>query len=136
MSDTTTVSENKGPNGVAAAKAYRQRAAAPFVDVFENPDELLIVADVPGVPNDGIDLSVENDTLTLVARRSARVGADAPALVREYAEVDFTTTFRIPAGIDTAGITAETKHGTLVIRLPKSAAAKSRRIVVRPRSGD
>jgi HSP20 family molecular chaperone IbpA len=45
-------------------------------------------------------------------------------------------TFRIPAGVDAAGITAETRSGTLVVRLPKAAAAKSRKIVVRPRSGD
>ena len=130
----TTVSRN-GVNGTTAAKAYHRRAASPLVDVFENADELLIVADVPGVPNDGIDLRVENDTLTLVARRSAG-GDDAPALVREYAEVDFTATFRIPAGIDTAGIVAETRNGTLLVRMPKSAASKARRIVVRPRSGE
>ena len=60
----------------------------------------------------------------------------SPALVREYEETDFVATFRIPAGIDTAAITAETKNGTLVVRLPKAAAAKARKIVVRPRSGD
>jgi HSP20 family molecular chaperone IbpA len=137
MSDVTTIPEIHGQNGTAAAKAYRRRAASPLVDVFENADELLIVADVPGVPNDGIDLRVDNDTLTLVARRSGGTASrDAPALVREYVEADFTATFRIPAGIDTAGISAETRNGTLVVRLPKSAAAKSRRIVVRSRSGD
>jgi HSP20 family molecular chaperone IbpA len=121
-------------NGTAPAKAYHRRAAAPSVDVFENADELLIVADVPGVPNDGIDLQVQNDTLTLTARRPQP--SESPALVREYEETDFVATFRIPAGIDTAAIAAETKNGTLVVRLPKAAAAKARKIVVRPRSGD
>lgn len=118
-------------NGSAPAKAYHQRAIAPPVDVFENADEVLIVADVPGVRGDGIDLRVENDTLTLDAKRASSKD-DSPALVREYVEVDFSTTFRIPAGIDTSGITAETKSGTLLVRLPKAAAAKSRKIVVRP----
>jgi HSP20 family protein len=103
--------------------------------VFENPDELLIVADVPGVPNDGIELRCENDTLTLTARRGVR-GTDAPALVREYDDVDFSATYRIPAGIDAGAITAETKNGTLLVRLPKAAAAKARKIVVRSSSGD
>ena len=134
MNEVSTVSTHE-QNGTAAARAYRKRAAAPLVDVFENADELLIVADVPGVPNDAIELQVENDTLTLVARRPAGVGAAAPALVREYAEVDFTTTFRIPAGIDTTGIVAETRNGTLLVRMPKSAAAKSRRIAVRTGDG-
>jgi len=121
-------------NGTAPAKAYHRRAIAPSVDVFENADELLIIADVPGVPNDGIDLQVQSDTLTLTARRETS-GEGPPALVREYDEADFTATFRIPAGIDTSAIVAETKHGTLVVRLPKAAAAKARKIVVRPRSG-
>jgi HSP20 family protein len=123
---TDTVREN---NGSGSAKAYRRRAVAPTVDVFENVDELLIVADVPGVPSSGIDLRVENDTLTLDARRSAAKD-ESVALAREYDEVDFATTFRIPAGIDAAAIGAETKNGTLVVRLPKAAAAKPRKIVV------
>jgi HSP20 family molecular chaperone IbpA len=40
-------------------------------------------------------------------------------------------TFRVPAGIDTATISAETKNGTLVVRLPKAAAAKPRKIAVK-----
>jgi len=133
MSDVTTTPHR---NGTAPARAYRRRAAGPPVDVFENADELLIVADVPGVRDDGIDLRVENDTLTLAARRPEPTAAEPPALVREYDEVDFVATFRIPAGVDAAGITAETRSGTLVVHLPKAAAAKSRKIVVRPRSGD
>lgn len=131
MSEVATTS-----NGTAPSRAYRRRTVSPPVDVFENPDELLIVADVPGVPDDGIDLRVENDTLTLSARRAVAVSAEPPALVREYEEADFVASFRIPAGIDAAGIAAETRAGTLVVRLPKAATAKSRKIVVRPRSGD
>lgn len=116
-------------NGTAPAKAYHRRAAAPSVDVFENADELLIVADVPGVPNDGIDLQVQDGTLTLTARRIDL--NESPALVREYDETDFVATFRIPAGIDTTAIAAETKNGTLLVRLPKAAAVKPRKIVVR-----
>src|SRR5262249_24652025 len=136
MSDVTTTAPEK--NGTVPARAYHRRAAAPPVDVFENAEELLIVADVPGVGNDGIDLRVENDTLTLLARANRNGGPTAsgnggepPALVREYDEVDFAATYRIPAGIDSAGIVAETRNGTLVVRLPKAAAAKSRKIVVR-----
>lgn len=135
MNDVAQVAQK---NGHTSGKVYQRRSAAPPVDVFENQDELLIVADVPGVANDGIDLRVENDTLTLTARRPEPTqGAEhSPALVREYDEVDFRATYRIPAGIDTAGIAAETKNGTLVVRLPKAAAAKARKIVVRSGSGD
>lgn len=121
-------------NGTLPAKAYQRRATAPSVDVFENSDELLLVADVPGVPNDGIELQFDHDTLTLTARRPSAPD-DAPAVAREWEPTDFVATFRIPAGIDASAITAETKHGTLVVRLPKAAASKARKIVVRSGSG-
>jgi HSP20 family molecular chaperone IbpA len=133
MSDVTA--STPSTNGTVPARSYHRRAVAPPVDVFENADELLIVADVPGVPYDGIDLRVENDTLTLEARRGA-ADKESPALLREYDETDFSATFRIPAGIDTGAISAETRKGTLVVRLPKAAAAKSRTIVVRSNRGD
>jgi HSP20 family molecular chaperone IbpA len=99
--------------------------------VYENEDQLLIVADVPGVPTDGFNLSFENGTLRLEAKRPAASGEHAaPALAREYEEVDYAATFRVPAAIDTAQIAAESKAGTILIRLPKAAAAKPRKITV------
>jgi HSP20 family molecular chaperone IbpA len=128
MNEGVTVQHNNG--AAPAARAYNRREAVPPVDVFENADELLIVADVPGVRSDGIDLRVENDTLKLTARRPAE-REEYPALAREYEEFDFVATYRIPAGIDAAAIAAETKNGTLLVRLPKAAAAKPRKIDVR-----
>jgi HSP20 family protein len=115
-------------NGVQRAKPYTRRSVSPPVDVFENGDEVLLVADVPGVPADAVELRVENGTLTLEAKRAAE--NRGPALAREYEEVDFARSFRIPAGIDTANISAEAKNGTVLVRLPKVAAVKPRKISV------
>lgn len=117
--------ENNGANGTA----YARQAVAPPVDVFESADDLLIIADIAGVPSGGIDLRVENGTITLNAKH-APAKDELPALAREYDEVDFATTFRIPAGIETGAISAETKNGTLVVRLPKATTAKPRKIAV------
>jgi HSP20 family protein len=115
---------NEAKNG----KQPRPRTVSPPVDVFENGDEVLIIADVPGVPAAAIDVRVENGTLTLEGKRAAENGG--PALAREYGEFDFARSFRIPAGIDTANIVAEAKHGTVLVRLPKVAAVKPRKITV------
>jgi len=125
MSDTIAVQNN----GVARNKQYVQRAVTPPVDVFENADEVLVVADVPGASSDQIDVRVENGTLTLQARRPEE--NDGTAVAREYDVVDFARTFRIPAGIDTTSISAEAKNGTVLVRLPKIAAVKPRKIAVR-----
>jgi HSP20 family protein len=119
-------------NGSAPNRRYHRSAAAPPVDIFENGEEVLVVADVPGVPSGSIDVHVENGTLTLETKRPAEPQEDAaPALAREYDEVDFVRTFRIPAGIDTENISAEAKNGTVVVRLPKTAAAKPHKITIR-----
>jgi HSP20 family protein len=126
MSETMAVQSN---NGVTQGKPYVQRAVTPAVDVFENADEVLVVADVPGVPSDQIDVRVENGTLTLQARRADDGGG--PALAREYDVADFARSFRIPSGVDAANISAEAKNGTVHVRLPKIAAVKPRKIAVR-----
>ncbi len=125
MSETIAVQNN----GTTQSKQYVQRAVAPSVDVFENADEVLVVADVPGVSSEQVDVRVENGTLTLQAKRSSE--GEGTALAREYEVVDFARTFRIPAGIDAANISAEAKNGTLLVRLPKIAAVKPRKIAVR-----
>jgi HSP20 family protein len=107
-------------NGTPRDKQYYARAISPPVDVFENADEVLVVADLPGVPAGSIDVRVENDTVVLAAKRTSE------------SEVDFARRFRIPPGIDAGGICAEAKNGTILIRFPKVAAVKPRKIVVRP----
>jgi HSP20 family protein len=106
-------------NGAVGAKQYRARAISPPVDVYENADEVLVVADVPGATGSSIDVRVENDTLVLEAK-----GAPESA-------IEFARSFRIPPGIDAAGVSAEAKNGTLLVRLPKVAAVKARKIPVR-----
>jgi HSP20 family protein len=125
MSDTVAVQNN----GVTRGRQYVQRAVSPPVDVFENADEVLLVADVPGVSGELVDVRVENGTLTLQARRPEE--NEGNAVAREYDVADFARTFRIPAGIDTANISAEAKNGTVLVRLPKIAAVKPRKIAVR-----
>jgi HSP20 family molecular chaperone IbpA len=128
MNTEISVRANNG-KASAAARAER-RTASPPVDVLENADEVLVLVDLPGVRGEDVNVHVENDTLTLEARRAAPAVTQGPALLRECDEVDYARAFRIPAGIDVSRVTAETRNGTLTIKLPKSAAAKPRKIAV------
>jgi HSP20 family molecular chaperone IbpA len=128
QSAMTNTQRSDGTNG-AVARPYIRREVAPPVDVFENADEILLVADIPGVPSGEVDVRLENGTLTLKAERAR--GDAQTALAREYEEVSYARAFRIPAGIDTANIEAEARHGTVVVRLPKAANAKPRKIEVK-----
>jgi HSP20 family molecular chaperone IbpA len=105
------------------------RAVTPRVDVFENADELLLVVDLPGVSKDGLTVSVEKDTLTLVGKVAAREGNATKIAGERRAEV-FERAFALPEGLDPERITAQLKNGVATIRLPKAEKAKPRRIPI------
>jgi HSP20 family molecular chaperone IbpA len=103
---------------------HRPKAVAPFVDVFENTTELLLLADVPGATREGIDVHVDKGELTLFARR-------APAPEGAPAAHDYHRVFALPQGIDGSKIAAELNAGVLTVHLPKSDALRPRRIDVK-----
>jgi len=96
---------------------------APPVDIFENADELLVVADMPGVPPDALDLQVDHGVLALRARRPADESSDH---VFEYRR-----SFQLPDTVDTDRIKAELREGVLRVHLGKREELKPRRIEVR-----
>jgi HSP20 family molecular chaperone IbpA len=115
-------------NGARAEQLNRRPVVAPPVDIYENRDEILVLAEVPGARNDGVTIRLEKNELYLHARREdAAVGSDAK---RPWG-ADYSRTFLVPRGIDAERITAELNAGVLRIRLPKSEALKPRRIEVR-----
>ena len=111
-----------------------QPATRPRVDVFENAHEYLVVADVPGVAKDGVDVRFESGELRIEARRAgsqASQTGQAHVLGEEYRVGDYRRAFAMPDGIDADKIEAELAHGVLRVHLPKSAAKRPRRIDVR-----
>jgi HSP20 family molecular chaperone IbpA len=111
-------------------EAVRQREAiAPVVDVYENVDELLLLVDVPGATNDGIDVQLDKGQLTILAKR--REEAPGSLLAGEYRSRDYLRVFSVPQGIDPSKIDAQLSGGVLRLRLPKSESVKPRRIEVR-----
>jgi HSP20 family molecular chaperone IbpA len=103
---------------------------APRVDVFENEKELLVIADLPGIPKEALSLHVEKDTLVLEGRRPERK-TKGSSLAAEYRSYDFRRTFALPPGLDLDKIDARLEKGVLTLTLPKQAALQPRRIAVR-----
>jgi len=107
----------------SAEKLAERPYYAPPVDIFENKDEILILADVPGVTPDGVALNLDKDQLTIDAHRTA-VPGDDPSF-------DYRRTFVVPRGIDPEKISAHIANGVLKLVLPKPAALKPRQIEVK-----
>jgi HSP20 family molecular chaperone IbpA len=117
---------NRSPEPVQ----QRQETVAPPVDVYENTDELLLVADLPGANSDGIDIQLENGQLTIHAKRGDQ--ATGTPLATEYRGRDYFRSFSAPQGIDASKIGAQFTAGVLHLHLPKSESLKPRRIEVKP----
>ena len=89
------------------AEAVQQRpAVAPRVDIFENKDEVLLVADMPGVGKDGLNVHLDHEQLTVEGRVMTDTG-NGRFLAREWRPFDYRRSFLVPKGIDTEKVSAE-----------------------------
>ena len=107
-----------------------QRPALPAVDIFEDAGGITLLADMPGVSKERLDVKLDSDNLSI----EGRVELDAPPEMRAvWAEVNvprFRRTFTLSRELDAARIEANLKDGVLTLRIPKQAQAQPRRIEV------
>lgn len=115
---------------VKTEKARANRVYRPYIDIQETPEELTLLADLPGASADGVDVTFENGTLTLHAKVADRGVTGANYLWREYGVGDFHREFTVSEAIDAERIQAEFRDGVLTLHLPKTPVAKPRRITV------
>jgi len=104
-------------------------AITPVVDIYENDDEILLYADMPGVAKDDIAVSVDNGKLAISGVRN--VNASGAANWTEFGDVEYQRSFSVPQTIDVGKVNAELKDGVLKLHLPKSEAAKPRVIEIK-----
>jgi HSP20 family molecular chaperone IbpA len=103
--------------------------APPPVDIYEDDQGLVVVADVPGVERGALDVRVENGLLTILGR-TQDVASGTP-IHREYELTGFFRQFQLPEEIDAARIVADMQQGVLTLRLPRAAPDPPRRIAIR-----
>lgn len=120
--------ENKLANNGNGEKMEQRAVVAPSVDVFENENELLVVADLPGVSQDRMSIHFDKGRLTIEGKRTPPKWT---ARLAETDAADFRRTFLVPQGIDAEKIAAELSQGVLTVHLPKHASVKPRRIEVK-----
>ncbi len=108
-----------------------RRVFVPRVDIYESGDDLILVADMPGVDESNVDITLEQDQLTIVGRVDPMMPDGYTLAYAEYAEGDYRRTFTLSNEIDREHIEATMSNGVLRLRLPKAAPAKARKIAVK-----
>jgi HSP20 family protein len=123
----STVAEQETRKNAQAQAA--RNYISPDVNIFETKDGYVLQAEIPGVSREGLDISVEDNVLTLVARRQS-ADVKAEVLHRESSDVDFRRVFELDPAIDAARIDAKVDQGVLTIHLPKSERVKPRKVTI------
>jgi HSP20 family protein len=110
---------------------------SPSVDIYENKDQIVLEAELPGMKREDFDLSVENNVITLRGERQFEKKDDSDNYHRvERAYGSFTRSFTLPNTVSTEGATADYRNGVLRVTLPKRAETKARRIEIKGESGE
>lgn len=106
-------------------------SVAPAVDIFENADEVLLVADLPGVKPEDVSVRVEKEQLFIEGVRRGPEPSGATRLATEYRPLGYQRAFLLPRGIDASRLDAQLHQGVLTLHLPKSDAVRPRQIQVK-----
>lgn len=104
---------------------------APRVDIIETDDALEIVADMPGVAKESVEVTLEQRVLSIRGQARISLPNDLAPLHLEYQPGDYERAFTLSDAVEPAGIEARVRSGVLHLRLPKAGPAKRQRIEVR-----
>jgi len=120
------------PQAVAtpSKEQEQQRAVLPAVDVFEDETGITLLADMPGVPKDRLELKVEGDQLLIEGSVQPSTPGNLEAVYAEVRTPRFRRSFTLSRELDSAKVDASLKDGVLTLRIPKQAHAQPRRIPV------
>jgi HSP20 family molecular chaperone IbpA len=130
MAEQTVVTSTRQETSPSKETTHsRERTITPPVDIYETEEGLVVLADLPGVDKDGLDVRVENDILTI--RGTSRNGLPGDPIYREFELANYFRQFELSDKVDQSKITAELKHGVLTLRLPKAEEAKPKKIEVK-----
>ena len=105
------------------------RVLTPAVDIFESDDKLTLVADMPGVVKDGLEINLEKGVLTLNGAVNAETRGKA--ILNEFSTANYYRQFKLSELIDAEKTVAELKNGVLTLDIPKAESAKPKKIEIR-----
>jgi len=112
-------------------RTSERRAYVPRVDIYEVDDRLVLVADMPGVDENSLDIMLEKNILSIKGTVNMEAPEDYSLAYAEYGVGDYERRFTLSDEIDQENIDASVKNGVLKLQLPKAGPAKARKISVK-----
>lgn len=102
----------------------------PLVNLYDSRDTLYVVAEIPGVAKDNIEINYQDGALTITGKRETQKYGKSEMLRQEQPDGFFEKVVRIPMTIKSNEIKAKFEDGMLYVTLPKSEEAKPRQVAI------
>jgi HSP20 family protein len=125
----TTTAVQKEPRVENRPQPAPREYVAPEVNIYETREGYMLEAEMPGVSKEGLEITLENNELTIVGHREVEP-APGFSIFNERSSADFRRVFELDPAVDTNRISAKMDQGVLHLTLPKSERVKPRKISV------
>jgi HSP20 family molecular chaperone IbpA len=132
MADELQTQKQEAEIVEGAERTRSSRVYVPHVDIYSAGDDIIILADMPGVAEKDVDIMLEKDVLTINGYISNPVPPEGYELAHgEYGIGDYQRSFTLPDEIDRDKVEASLNNGVLKVTLPKAPEAQTRKITVK-----
>ena len=121
--------EAETPEGTERTRS--KKIYTPAVDIIEKKDEIVVIADMPGVDEKSVDITLEKNLLTIYGKVEPHIPENHSLSAAEYGVGDYQRVFTISDEIDREKIRASVKNGVLRLNLPKAEQARTKKIEVK-----
>jgi|UniRef100_A0A7J3UXV9 HSP20 family protein len=112
---------------VSSDQGFRE----PLVDINETSDEVIVTAELPGVPKENIELNLTDNTLEIKASQKQEVSLEKGGVrKRERRSMNFYRLIELPCGVDASKVKATFNNGVLEVKMPKLEKAKRHSIKI------
>jgi HSP20 family molecular chaperone IbpA len=130
MNEAVPTSSSPTATGTRQQQQPQQRHVVPPVDVFENDASITLLADLPGVAREQLQVRVDGDSLVLEAAAVVAGPADMELVYGELQCPSYRRQFTLSRELDASRIEAQLRDGVLQLTIPKADEARPRRIQV------
>lgn len=132
MSDKNVTLQKKATEKIDTVERIRSgKVFTPPVDIYESAEEVVLLVDMPGADEKSIDITLEQNILTLQGRVESLAPEGFTLNYQEYETGDYLRSFTLSDTVEREKISASYKDGVLQLHLPKAEPAKPKKIAVK-----
>jgi len=130
MAEAKDIQKKEASSTEQGERTRERRVYSPSVDIAERKSDIVVWADMPGVDEKSIDITLEKNVLTISGKVEAEIPESQHLSALEYGIGDYQRTFNLSDEVDKDRIQATVKDGVLRLVLPKMEAVKTKKILV------